>query len=76
MWPKKVPSLVWGVLKRGKGGREKQDGATAVQTEAGRITDKVKGVDEDIPGGVDSKRRGTEIRPQEVFSLLEGSYDS
>lgn len=58
--------------------REEQGGATAVYTGAGRITDvhKVKGVDEDIPGGVDSKRRGPEMRPQEVFSDLKGSYNS
>lgn len=74
---KRSLALYGGCWKQERGGEE-QGGATAVYTEAGRTTDvhKVKGVDEDIPGGVDSKRRGTEMRPQEVFSDLEGSYNS
>lgn len=58
---KKSPALKGGTEKRQSGG-EKQGGATAIYTEAGRTTDahKVKGVDEGIPGGVDRKRRGTD----------------
>lgn len=58
---KKSPALYGGYWKEAKQWR-RAGGATAIYTEAGRTTDahKVKGVDEDIPGGVDCKRRGTD----------------
>ena len=62
MWPKKsLQPCMGGTEKRQRSG-EKQGGATALCTEAGRTTDahRVKGEDEGIPGGVDSKRRGTD----------------
>lgn len=59
---KKVSSLVWGATEKRQSSGEKQGGATAIYMEAGRTTDahKVKGVDEGIAGGVDSKMRGTD----------------
>ena len=75
---KRGPQPSTGVTEMRQRGREKQCRETAVCTEVGRIIDVswMKGVGKDITRGVNSKRRGTEIRQHEVFSDLKGSYDS
>lgn len=62
-----------------EGGRgiEKSSAEKSLSTlETREVISQMEGVSKNIPGGLNSKSKGTEIRRHGVFSDLEGSCDS